>query len=125
MPTPNKSVLLSHLRSFAKELRDTAKSYSGTAAEEDSIVEVNGIARIAEDAANSIAATDRDYVHPATAEMLMGLAYKVKAIADSSTDHPYRVSLNTAATALIMFVLRYIPMMTSDGLQFDNRNPRE
>ena len=118
MTIPNKSDLTSALRRFAQELRDIAKTYQGSVAAQLSLEEVTGIARIAEKAAESIDDTNRNYVHPDTAQTLAGLADQIAAVADESTDDQYATSLKIASVALRTFVFRQTPFVTGDGLKF-------
>lgn len=118
MSIPTKSDLVSALQNFAHELRSVAKGYSRTEAALASIEEVKAIANIAEQSATSIAATDRSYIHPDTAQTLYGFAEQVTVLAEASTDATYTASLKIPATALRTFILSHMPFMTADGLRF-------
>lgn len=118
MSIPRKEDLTRTLRYFAKELHDVAKAYSNTEAARESREEVTAIATMAEKAADSINATDRPYVHPATAQTLFDFAADVAKIAERSTDPLYQASLNIAATSLRTFVLQRTPVATTGGFEF-------
>jgi hypothetical protein len=118
MSIPTKKDLTNVTRDFAKELRDVAKVYAKSEESQASLEDVKAIATMAEKAAESIDATDRQYVHPITADTLLGFATKVEAIAASSTDDLYRASLSVASGGLRTFVLRHNPTNTNEGWQF-------
>ena len=118
MSIPTKSALVSALQNFADELRAVAKGYSRTEAALASLDEVKAMANIAEQAATSIAATDRTHIHPDTAQTLYKLAEDVTVLAEASTDDVYAASLKIPATALRTFILSHTPYMTNDGLRF-------
>lgn len=122
MSTPQKAELLNVLDWFADELSGTVSNYRGVEAASASRTKLEGLANAAALTVNSLAATPHDF-DPKIAQQLFDLGHAVKEIAEGSTDPDYTASLNVAAGGLINFVLRHMPVQTSDGLRFDDRAP--
>jgi hypothetical protein len=118
MSIPTKADVIRALLHFADELRELTELYSRNAAGHAGLEEVRHVARLAEEVAHRLGATDQQYVHPETAQILADLADKVRSIADSSPDETYATSVRIPAVALKTFVFGHTPLVSTEGLRF-------